>query len=184
MKIMRLLLSLATLPFAAHAAPAPAPAVGACLAAVKQELRLAWPENHTVNIVAFGHSVPAGYFATPSVHGREAYPRLIADGLDRLYPTAVINVITSAVGGENSSQGLLRFRREVLGHSPRVIMIDYGLNDRGLTVAQSRSNLMSMIGEARSVRACVVLMTPSIDLSGDPPLSKSTLLQQVEMIRS
>ena len=28
-------------------------------------LKTPWPANRTVNIVAHGHSVPTGYFATP-----------------------------------------------------------------------------------------------------------------------
>ncbi|MBB5876101.1 MULTISPECIES: SGNH/GDSL hydrolase family protein [Xanthomonas] len=181
MKTILLLSCLVAAPFVAHAATSADS--GTCLGAVKHELRLAWPQNHTINIVTFGHSVPAGYFVVPAVHSKDAYPQRIADALEQLYPTAVINVITSAVGGENSSQGLSRFVAEGLGHLPRVITIDYGLNDRNLTVAQSRSNLAAMIREARAANACVVLMTPSIDLKGDPPAAKSTLLEQVDMIR-
>lgn len=181
MKTILLLSCLAVTPFVAHAAGSVDR--GTCLSAVKQELRLAWPQNHTINIVAFGHSVPAGYFVVPTVRSKDAYPQRVADALERLYPTAVINMITSAVGGENSSQGLRRFVAEGLGHLPRVITIDYGLNDRNLTVAQSRSNLAAMIREAQPANACVILMTPSIDLNGDPPTSRSTLLEQVAMIR-
>ncbi|MGQ5244017.1 SGNH/GDSL hydrolase family protein [Xanthomonas arboricola pv. corylina] len=157
---------------------------GSCLGAVQADLLKKWPENKTMNIVAFGHSVPAGYFATPAVHTREAYPRLVADGLAARYPTAVVNVITSAVGGENSVAGLARFKTEALGHLPRVVTIDYGLNDRGLTVEESRSNLTQMIRQAKQATACVVLITPTIDLAGDAPTSKSSLLEQVEMIRA
>ncbi len=179
MRKVLLFVCLIAIPFTVKAADQGA----ACLSGVKQELRLAWPQNHTVNIVAFGHSVPAGYFVPPSVHSKDAYPRRVEDALEQLYPTAVINVITSAVGGESSSEGQRRFLEEGLGHLPKVIMIDYGLNDRRLTVDQSRSNLESMIHEARSASVCVVLMTPSIDLIGDPPGAKSTLLEQVHMIR-
>jgi acyl-CoA thioesterase-1 len=179
MKIILLLCFLAT-PFVAAADPQS----DACLSSVRADLRLAWPQNHTINIVTFGHSVPAGYFVTPAVHTREAYPRLVADALAGVYPTAVVNVITSAVGGETSAQGIQRFRTEVLGHSPRVVTIDYGLNDRGLPIAQSRANLLTMIREARTAGSCVVLLTPSPDLGGEPPAAKSTLSEQVSMIRS
>ena len=36
-----------------------------------------WPNNRTVNIVCHGHSVPAGYFATPMVDTFNAYPALL-----------------------------------------------------------------------------------------------------------
>ncbi|QNH24166.1 SGNH/GDSL hydrolase family protein [Xanthomonas theicola] len=108
---------------------------------------------------------------------------MVADGLAQAYPTAVLNVITSAVGGETSDQGAQRFRAQVLGHSPRVATIDYGLNDRALNIEKSRANLLNMIREARRANACAILLTPSLDLQGDPPSFKSTLIEQVDMIR-
>ena len=37
------------------------------LAGVSAEMKKTWPRNRIVNIVAHGHSVPAGYFVTPRV---------------------------------------------------------------------------------------------------------------------
>ena len=37
------------------------------LADVVNDLKRQWPDNSLVNIVCHGHSVPAGYFATPVV---------------------------------------------------------------------------------------------------------------------
>ena len=68
-------------------------------------LRTHWPENRTVNIVCHGHSVPAGYFATPMVDSMNAYPHLLHVGLKQRFPFAVINVIVTAIGGENSESG-------------------------------------------------------------------------------
>ncbi|MEW2929575.1 SGNH/GDSL hydrolase family protein [Stenotrophomonas maltophilia] len=91
-----------------------------------------------MDIVAFGHSVPAGFGVTPAVHKRDAYPRQLEDALADAYPHAVLNVITSAVGGENSQQGRDRFQRGVLDLHPRVVLIDYGLNDRALPLLLAR----------------------------------------------
>ena len=102
------------------------------LADVLSILREPWPENRTVNIVCHGHSVPAGYFATPAVDTFNAYPHLLHAGLKERFRNAVINVIVTAIGGENSSSGAERFERDVLCHRPDVVTIDYGLNDRGI----------------------------------------------------
>ena len=40
-------------------------------------LKTHWPDNRAVNIVCHGHSVPAGYFATPRVDSLNAYPHLL-----------------------------------------------------------------------------------------------------------
>jgi len=41
------------------------------------EFRKQWPENWLHHIVCHGHSVPAGYFATPLVDTFHAYPHLL-----------------------------------------------------------------------------------------------------------
>jgi len=86
-----------------------------------------WPDNRTVNIVAHGHSVPAGYFATPIVDTFNAYPHLLHVRLKQRYPTAVLNVIVTAIGGEASVSGAARFHRDVLPLRPDVLLIDYAL---------------------------------------------------------
>src|ERR1700759_4096930 len=69
---------------------------------VREALEKKWPANRTINLVFHGHSVPAGYFRTPDVRTFEAYPCLVGVGLKKLYPYAVINIIVTAIGGENS----------------------------------------------------------------------------------
>jgi len=161
-----------------------APSAGpACLAAVIDDLKVAWPDNRTVNIVAFGHSVPAGYAVTPEVRKRDAYPRLLEDALANAYPQAVLNVISAGVGGENSAQGALRFQRDALDHHPRVVLVDYGLNDRALTLSASARNLAAMIVEARAAGACPVLLTPTWDMQASPDRPGDALGAQAVMIR-
>ena len=100
------------------------------LADVSATLQKQWPDNRIVNIVCHGHSVPAGYFDTPVVDAFNAYPHLLHRGLKSRFPWAVINVIVTAIGGENSEAGAERFDRDVLSLRPDVVTIDYGLNDR------------------------------------------------------
>jgi acyl-CoA thioesterase I len=135
------------------------------------ELRKDWPGNRTVNIVFHGHSVPAGYFRTPEVRSLEAYPHLVREGLARLFSHAVINVIISAKGGEDSVDGAARFERDVLAHNPDVVLIDYSLNDRRPGLEAARAAWTKMIVAARNRGAAVILLTPTPDLRaslGDP----------------
>ncbi len=170
-------------PPVADAPPPAAPAGAACLAAVVKDLQAKWPANKTINIVAFGHSVPAGFGVTPAVHKRDAYPRLLEDALADAYPHAVLNVITSAVGGEDSEKGRARFRRDALGVSPRVVLIDYGLNDRRLPLRDSAQNLAAMIVEARAAGVCPILLTPTWDEQAEPERTDDPLKAQAIMIR-
>ena len=124
-----------------------------------------WPGNRLTNIVCHGHSVPAGYFRTPEVRSLDAYPHLLKEGLDQRYPFAVLNVIVTAIGGENSPSGANRFTDQVLCHRPDLLTIDYGLNDRYCGLPESERAWRSMIEAALARQVRVILLTPTHDLS-------------------
>ncbi|HBQ64402.1 MAG TPA: lipase [Clostridiales bacterium] len=130
---------------------------------VVQILKTHWPANRCVNVVCHGHSVPAGYFATPRVDTFNAYPYLLHRGLKDRFPFAVINVIVTAIGGENSERGAARFEDTVLCHRPDVLTLDYALNDRRIGLAASEAAWRSMIENALSRDVKVLLMTPTAD---------------------
>jgi len=144
-----------------------------------------WPGNRTVNIVCHGHSVPAGYFSTPFVDTFNAYPHLLHAALKSRFPNAVVNVIVTATGGENSLRGSERFGSEVLCHRPDLITIDYALNDRSIGLDKAREAWSSMIQKALAAGAKVMLLTPTLDtrtnsLSGDDELSRHA--EQVRLL--
>jgi len=132
---------------------------------VTEVLRTHWPENRAINIVCHGHSVPAGYFATPRVDSLNAYPHLLRLGLAERFPYAVINVIVTAIGGESSDAGAERFERTVLTHRPDVVLLDYGLNDRRLGLDAARSAWECMVIAAKEAHAAVLLLTPTPDMT-------------------
>lgn len=149
---------------------------------LKTALQLEWPKNRTINIVFHGHSVPAGYFKTPQVNTLSAYPNLFLKKLKSIYPYAVVNIIVTAIGGENSVKGAERFESDVLVHKPDVIFIDYGLNDRriGLDKAYEAWNLM--IKKAKDHRIPVILLTPSPDQRVDYNSPENELKKHADQI--
>jgi lysophospholipase L1-like esterase len=130
---------------------------------LKTELEKKWPANRTINLVFHGHSVPAGYFTTPVVNSLDSYPFLVLKELKNRYPYAVINVINTSVGGENSRSGAKRFATDVLVHKPDVLFIDYALNDRGIGLRRAGEAWTFMIREALNRHIKVILLTPSPD---------------------
>ena len=147
------------------------------------ELGKPWPANRTINLVFHGHSVPAGYHKTPEVRPFESYPHLVHRKLNAQYPHAVINVIITAIGGEDSVAGAARFERDVLSHKPDVIFIDYALNDRRKPLDQVEASWRSMISAAQKQGIPLVLITPTGDLKaklGDP---SDPLCQRADLIR-
>lgn len=142
------------------------------LAPIREELVKEWPDNRTINIVCHGHSVPAGYFATPEVRTFDAYPHLLHKGLKNRFPNAVINVIVTAIGGETSDLGAARFDQDVLAKNPDVITIDYALNDRRIGLDSAREAWVSMIESSKAQGIYVVLMTPTPDIKDAGDLAK------------
>jgi len=142
-----------------------------------------WPNNRVVTIICHGHSVPAGYFQTPEVHSLEAYPNLLRVGLAGKYPHAVINVIVTAIGGENSEQGAQRFDGDVLAHHPDVVTIDYAINDRGIGLQRARQAWVSMIEKALAAHVKVLLLTPTPTLGLNFDDANDPLNQHAGQIR-
>ncbi len=151
---------------------------------VVAEMTKAWPKNHTINIVCHGHSVPAGYFKTPDVRTLDAYPHLLLEGLKKIFPLAVINVIVTAIGGENSINGARRFDADVLTHKPDVVLIDYALNDRGVGLEKARAAWSEMIAKAKARGIKIILLTPTGDLSAKLDDANDPLNRHAEQIRA
>lgn len=151
---------------------------------IKTELKKEWPKNRTINLVFHGHSVPAGYFKTPVVNTFESYPFQLLKKLKALYPYAVINIINTSIGGENSISGEKRFESDVLVHKPDVLFIDYALNDRSIGLDKSRVAWETMIRKALDRGIKVILLTPSPDQSVDILESNNDLEKHSVQIRT
>ena len=148
------------------------------LQSLKSELIKEWPKNRAINLVFHGHSVPLGYFKTPDVKPFQSYLLLLLKELKKIYPYAVINIILTCIGGENSEQGAKRFKKQVLNHRPDVLFIDYALNDTGIGAVASRKSWDYMIKAALKKNIKVILLTATPDHRVDL-LSKETDLQKI-----
>lgn len=153
------------------------------LSDLKTEMQKEWPKNRTINLVFHGHSVPAGYFKTPQVNTLTAYPNLVLKKLKAIYPLAMVNVIVTAIGGENSVKGAERFERDVLCHYPDLILIDYGLNDRGCGLEKAYTAWNQMIQQAKVHGIKVILLTPSPDQSINYSDPENDLKKHADQIR-
>jgi acyl-CoA thioesterase I len=150
---------------------------------IKAELKKEWPNNRAINLVFHGHSVPAGYFNTPNVKTFESYPYQVLKQLKELYPYAVINIINTSIGGENSVSGEKRFKSDVLIHKPDVLFIDYALNDRSVGLDKSREAWEKMIGKALKKGIKVILLTPTPDQAENILDPKAVLEKYAQQIR-
>ena len=150
---------------------------------IKAEMLVEWPKNRTINLVFHGHSVPAGYFKTPTVNTLASYPYLVLKDIKSVYPMTVVNVINTSIGGENSESGLKRFEADVLTHKPDVLFIDYALNDRGMGLERAKIAWEKMIRLALEKNIKVILLTPSPDQRVDIKDDLSILDQHANQIK-
>ncbi len=150
---------------------------------IREAMAVAWPKNRTINIVFHGHSVPAGYFVTPDVKTFSSYPMLVHMQLNARYPLSVINVMNTAIGGENSGKGEQRFERDVLRKDPDIIFIDYALNDRGMGLEKARMHWEKMIRSALKKKTKVFLLTPTPDKRENLLDPSTDLEKHAEQIR-
>ncbi|TYP96636.1 lysophospholipase L1-like esterase [Sphingobacterium allocomposti] len=153
------------------------------LAALKQELTKVFPHNRTINLVFHGHSVPSGYWSNQEVHTLDSYPYILLSLLKKEYPKAVINIITTSIGGEHAEKGAARFTSDVLPHRPDVIFIDYALNDLGLGLERAHVAWEQMIREAKAQDKSVVLLTPSPDQRQDMGNTGNLLSKHAQQVR-
>jgi acyl-CoA thioesterase-1 len=149
---------------------------------IKKELKTEWPHNRIINIVFHGHSVPSGYARTPLVKTFDSYPQLFFQELKARYPYAVVNIILTSKGGENSESGAARFKRDVLVHKPDVLFIDYALNDFGIGLDRSYKAWDKMIKLAKQQHIRIILMTPSPDLRINMDDPNNNLKRHAEQI--
>ena len=150
---------------------------------IKTELRKKWPDNRMVNLVFHGHSVPSGYTTKGVTDRLNAYPFQTLKKVNDHYPYAVVNTITTSIGGEQSEQGAARFSEEVLNHRPDVLFIDYALNDRSIGLERAKKAWVKMIREALEYGTKLILMTPTPDLREDIASRDAELAKHSEQIR-
>ena len=148
-----------------------------------EELRKKWPHNRTIRLVFHGHSVPAGYFRAGRIRRFDSYPMLIYQRLCESFPTAMIDVSITAIGGENSSKGAARFNKSVLSLRPDMVFIDYSLNDRALGLKAAEKAWRQMIRASLRQGVITVLLTPTPDSHEDLLDPTSPLAQHADQVR-
>jgi acyl-CoA thioesterase I len=115
-------------------------------------------------IACHGHSVPAGHTVDPLMEIDTAYPMIWRRQLIHRFPFRGINLIVTAMGGENSPSGAARFERDVLALNPAIITIDYGVNDRVCGLEKAETAWRQMIEQSLARQIKILLLTPTFDV--------------------
>ena len=105
-------------------------------------------------IVVFGDSLSAGYGLAQNQSWVALLQARIAQ---QKLPYQVIN---ASISGETTSGGQARFSQMLGTHKPAIVILELGANDglRGLPVSEMRSNLSSMIAQAKAANTRILLL--------------------------
>ena len=145
------------------------------------QVRALLEKGATVKIACFGDSVTGVYYHTGT---RRAWCDLLGLALEKLYPRAQIEMIHAGMSGNDTSDGLRRMDRDVLQHSPQLVVAMFGLNDvRSQTPAAYRQNLETMVQRARDGGAEIILMTPNAAGPGDSVRPPARVAEYAEIMR-
>lgn len=104
-------------------------------------------------ILVLGDSLSAGY----GFDIREGWVALLQQRLQRQgYPHRVVN---ASVSGDTTAGGSARLPAALKRHHPQIVVLELGGNDglRGLSLAQTRGHLATMIRNAQAAGARVML---------------------------
>ncbi len=105
-------------------------------------------------LLVFGDSLSAGY----GLEAGQSWVDLLQQRLQKQkIPCKVIN---ASISGDTSAGGLARLKPALAQHDPDILLLELGANDglRGLSLSAMKSNLNSIIEQAKGTGAKVLLI--------------------------
>jgi acyl-CoA thioesterase-1 len=115
----------------------------------------AWSAAHATSaLLVFGDSLSAPY----GIPERRGWVSLLAERLKK--ERLDYKVVNASISGETTSGGRGRLAKVLGEHKPAVVILELGGNDglRGLSVAEMKKNLGTMIEQSRKAGARVLLV--------------------------
>ena len=123
------------------------------------------PFTQPFRYAVFGDSISTGAEAS---HPAYMYFSLFTNAMQQKYGVEV-ECIQAAVGGDSSTDGLIRMEKDVLSHRPDLVTIAFGMNDQNRERGQSRhtseliqyeANIRQMIHELQQIGSKIILVSP------------------------
>ena len=116
-------------------------ALAACTRDNRWKITNAYPQG--VALVAFGDSLTSGY----QMGAGESYPEQLSARIGR-------PILNRGVSGDSTAEGLARLERDVLGESPRIVIVGLGANDmlRRQPIDPAFANLRAIVDRIHAQR--------------------------------
>ena len=115
--------------------------------------------NQQVNVIAIGGSI--------TMHGT-GWSKMSADLIAKAYPNAPVKFVNAGVSGTGSNLGIFRLERDVIGHQPDLVFVEFAVNDGGASDKACIRNLESIIVRLRQLpKPPAIVFVQAAAKSGD-----------------
>lgn len=132
---------------------------------VKEKLYmdLAGLEEHgPITIVALGDSVTHGAVAAGEMNYETVYWNRLRQKLNAYCPAIPVNVINAGINGTTAARSVDRLDRQVLSHTPDLVIVCFGLNDINGELDTYLTALRTIFERCTASGAEVIFMTPNM----------------------
>ena len=146
-----------------------------------------------ITLAFLGDSVTQGCFDCYEIepnrietefYPERAYGELVKRILHKLYPSVPINLVNAGISGSSARGGLDRLERDVLSHSPDLVVVCFGLNDsnngkKGLKTFYDQ--LTTIFQKVKESGAECIFMTPNtMNLTVSPKITVKCIKKLAE----
>jgi lysophospholipase L1-like esterase len=159
-------------PATAQTAPAAAPATAAKMTR-EEQIKNDWPRLDRFKEADLALAAPAAGENRVVFMGDSITEGWKIEGPEGSFPGKPY--INRGIGGQTSPQMVLRFRQDVIGLKPKVVVILAGTNDLAgntgpMTLEETENNLMTMaeIATANQIKVVLCSVTPAFDFGWHP----------------
>ncbi|MBO5059537.1 MAG: SGNH/GDSL hydrolase family protein [Clostridia bacterium] len=115
-----------------------------------------------ITIVAFGDSVTHGAVADGEIDYESVYWNRLRKKILDVRNYVPVNVINAGIGGITAAGSIERMDRQVLAHSPDLVIVCFGLNDVNGELEEYIGALKTIFKKCQEIDTDVIFMTPNM----------------------
>lgn len=118
-------------------------------------------QHGPINIVVFGDSISHGAI-NGYIDYENVYWNRLKRALNAFRDYVPVNVINASIGGMTAQRSICRIDRDVISHSPDLIIVCFGLNDVNGSLESYLSSLEEIFARCLETESEVIFMTPNM----------------------
>ena len=115
-----------------------------------------------ITIVAFGDSITHGALRRGEINYETVFWNLLRKRILEVSNYVPVNVINAGIGGTSAARSLDRIDKQVLSHSPDLVIVCFGLNDVNGPLEAYLSSLKIIFEKCVDSGSDVIFMTPNM----------------------